>query len=369
MAGLSIKPLTRWMIPRMVMAGCNITDIEGTLGRITSNEMWPQEWGKTASKYLEIAQEAEKKGHKLTAYEMYNYAMIYYYEGQKILFEESERKTKLFKQMMNVYDKVLEHCPYPVEKVSIPYREMEISGILHKPQGKGPFPCLLFIQGMDSSKEEWQRWGKYAVERGFALLCVDTPGHGETRHFQKELLDIPNIVSSATACREYLESREDIIKGKVGVLGNCLGSNYGFQVAAHDDKFACCLIILSISEYRIKTSEKDVPKWFTDMIRFFTGDSTGKDGAFEKYQEDFKLDKMGVRAKCPTHLFHPEEDNWLDWAQAENMASYVDGPVTITPVKGAPVFEGNAMSHLVPIYEQIHWVLPVAFDWVKEQLY
>jgi len=351
------------------MAGCNITDIEGTLSKITSSDEWPEKWEETALKYHTLAKEAERASHRATAYEMYFYAMIYYYEGQKILFEESERKVRLYRQVLEAYDKVLEFCPYPAEKVQIPYGDIELPAILHKPpHGDGPFPCLLFIQGMDSSKEEWQRWGEYAIERGFALLCVDTPGHGETRHLHRATLDIKNLIAAGTVCREYLEARPDIIKGKVGVLGNCLGSNYGFQIAMHDHQFACCLIILAISEFRVKTSEKDVPKWFVDMVRFFTGDSTGKEGAFEKYRNDFRLDQTRERVKCNTHLMHPEEDNWLDWGQVEIMASYVDAAVKITPVKGAPVFEGNIMSHLVPIYEQSHWVIPVAFDWVQDQL-
>jgi len=367
MANLSIKDFTRWMIPRMTMAGCHITDIEGTLGRITSKEMWPTEWGKTADKYLTIAQEAEKKGHRHTAYQMYIYAMLYYYEGQKILFEESKRKVELFKQMMDIYKKIMEFCPYPIERVEVPYNGIKLPGYLHTPIGNGPFPCLLFIQGMDSSKEEWHNWGRFAIERGYSLFCIDTPGHGETRHLQKVHLDIPNLVKAVSVCREYLANRFDIIPDKIGVLGNCLGSNYGFQAAAFDEKFICCLIILVIAEFKTKTGEKDVPKWFIDMVRFFTGDSTGNKDAFEKYRKDFNLENMDKKVKCSTHLFHPEEDNWLDWDQVKKMANFIKGPITITPVKGVPVFEGNSMSHLVPIYEQIHWVLPVAFDWVEEQ--
>jgi hypothetical protein len=368
MNGLSVRDVTQWMIPRMTMAGCHITDIERTLGRITSNAAWPEEWGRTAKHYLALGADAHQRGHRHTAHEMYSYGMLYLYEGQKILFEESERKRRLFGQMMEVYRQVAELCPYPVERVEIPFRKHQLPAYLHKPRGLSRFPCLLFIQGMDSSKEEWHRWGRYATERGFGLLCVDTPGHGETRHFEGMLLDIPDLVEAASACRRYLASRPDIIAERIGVLGNCLGSNYGFQAAAHDHDFACCLIILAISEFKIRAGDREVPKWFVDMVRFFTGDSTGKTGAFEKYRADFSLDRANRRVRCPTRIFQPEADNWVDWAQAELMAKLVDGPVTLTPVKGEPVFAGTAMSHLVPIYEQIHWVLPVAFDWVAEQL-
>jgi len=175
-------------------------------------------------------------------------------------------------------------------------------------------------------------------------------------------------VAAASACRSYLTQRPEIVADRIGVLGNCLGSNYGFQAAAHDHAFACCLIILAIAQFQIKTGDHDVPKWFVDMVRFFTGDSAGNQGAFQKYRDDFDIDKVGRRVKCPTHIFHPTKDNWVDWSQAEFMAKYVDGPVTLTPVEGEPVFSGTALSHLVPIYEQIHWVLPVAFDWVADQL-
>jgi pimeloyl-ACP methyl ester carboxylesterase len=368
MTGLTVRDLTQWMIPRMTMAGCHITDIQRTLGRITSTDSWPEEWGRTAEQYLALGADAERAGHRHTAHEMYFYAMLYLYEGQKTLFEESERKRRLFSRMVEVYRKVVEHCPYPIERVEVPYQAGTLPAYLHKPLGLSRFPCLLFIQGMDSSKEEWHRWGRYASERGFALLCVDTPGHGETRHFGRMLLDIPELVAAASACRRYLAGRADVVPDRIGVLGNCLGSNYGFQAAAYDHDFACCLIILAIAEFKNKTGDWDVPKWFFDMIRFFTGDSTGTPGAFAKYRTDFALDRANRKVTCPTRIFQPTEDNWVDWAQAELMAKYVDGPVTLTPVKGEPVFSGTAMSHLVPIYEQIHWVLPVAFDWVAEQL-
>lgn len=368
MAGLSVRDLTQWMIPRMTMAGCNITDIERALSNISSNETWPEEWGKVASHYLDLAKEAESKGHKETAYKMYFYAMIYYYEGQKVLFEETPRKDRLFKDMMSLYEKVVDHAPYHIEKVEIDHEGVTLPGYLHKPTKEGTYPCLVFIQGMDSSKEEWHVWGQYAVDRGFALLAVDTPGHGETRILENIHLDIPNLINASTSCRKHLMGRDDIISDKIGILGNCLGSNYAFQSAAKDAGFACCLIILTIGEFKIKTTEDDVPAWFQDMIKFFTGDSTGNTGAYEKYKKDFNLDNLTTKVQCPTHLFHPKEDNWLAWEQVDVMGKHVDGPLSVTAVEGKPVFKGNSMSHLVPIYEQIHWVIPVAFDWVKEQL-
>lgn len=367
MAGLSIRDLVQWMIPRMTMAGCNVTDIQGTFSRISSLEDWDNEWIATGKKYLDIGKQAERLGHVRTAYQMYFYSMIYSYEGQKVLFEDSERKERLYQQMLVLYRKMLEFAPYPVELCHVPWRDHRLPGYLHKPKGEGPFPCLIFTQGMDSSKEEWHIWGQYAVDRGFALFVVDTPGHGETRHLDKVHLKIPNVIEAVSVCRSYLQGRPDILPDKVGILGNCLGSNYAFQAAGFDPEFVCCLIILVIAEFKIKTSDDDVPKWFLDMIKYHTGDSAGEEGAFKRYVDDFSLNNMKRNVSCPTHLFHPTEDNWLEYEQANTMAARVDGEATITKVEGPPVFEGNAMSHLVPIYEQIHWVLPVAFDWVQRQ--
>lgn len=369
MAGLSIRDLTHWMIPRMVLAGCNITDIERALCSITSHDMWPQQWGEVAADYLERAKKAEEKGHEETAYKMYFYAMIYLYEGQKFLFEDSSRKSKLYQNMLDVYKKVLAYAPYHIERVDIDHNGTTVPGVLHKPTIDGTYPCLIFMQGsMDSSKEEWHIWGQYAVERGFALLIVDTPGHAETRVINNVHLDIANVVKASTSCRKYLESRRDIISDKIGVLGNCLGSNYAFQAAANNPEFACCLILLTIGEFKIKTGEDDVPAWLLDMIKFFTGENAGKVGAYNKYIEDFNLNRIPNKVQCPTHLFHSKRDNWVAWEQVDVMGSHVEGPLSITAIEGDPAFKGNPASHLIPIYEQIHWVMPEAFDWVKEQL-
>ena len=71
MNGLSLRDFTQWMIPRMTVAGCHITDIERTLGRITSNAAWPEEWGRTAQHYLALGAEAAQSGHRQTAHDMY----------------------------------------------------------------------------------------------------------------------------------------------------------------------------------------------------------------------------------------------------------------------------------------------------------
>lgn len=71
------------------------------------------------------------------------------------------------------------------EKIYFYSGELKISGILHTPDGKGPFPAIVLVHGLmpATDKHEFGLFDKFApilCKEGFMVLRFDFAGHGES---------------------------------------------------------------------------------------------------------------------------------------------------------------------------------------------
>lgn len=360
---LSFRAVGGWMIPRIVASGGNFIDVEATMRKITDFDSWVTEWEKLAARYEKMAVEAEAKGNLATAREMYFYAFRYYSEAQRIMFEESEEKKNKLRRIMDVYRKVALLSDYPIERVEIPFRKTTIPGYLHLPKGNEPFPCCIVLQGMHTTKEELHVWGRYATDRNMALLIIDAPGQGETRYFKGMYLKIPDLIEATSRSIDYLNERTEIDADQVGVLGLCLGAHYAFRAASVEKRLKFCVAMLAVAGF-YGVDLKIIPEWVLNMIRFFTGEEKSDKLPFS----ELSLDYLEGEVTCPVYILHSEHDTWLPTSHAQRFYDLARGPKKLLFIKDKPVFPGSAFTHYIPLFEQLHWVIPLAFDWAKEQV-
>ena len=127
------------------------------------------------------------------------------------------------------------------------------------PAGAGPFPCVLLMHGWSGSKEDWWRDGNYVsggnlrqalLVAGFAVMAIDAQCHGDrisqndfapVNHYVDEsaggnprkgyfaLADIyVQTVRDARRAIDYLATRPEIDKGRIGVVGYSMGGTQTF---------------------------------------------------------------------------------------------------------------------------------------------
>ncbi len=111
-------------------------------------------------------------------------------------------------------------------------------------EGEGPFPAVLLIHGHHSSKA--YMIGRYAAElasRGIASLAIDLPLQGERKvegedyfpgDIRKTAETLKRSVIDARRALDWLETREEIDSGKMGVIGYSLGSWIATMAASAD---------------------------------------------------------------------------------------------------------------------------------------
>ncbi len=109
-------------------------------------------------------------------------------------------------------------------------------GLLVTPEGKGPFPAVIVIQewwGLD----DWIKDQARALAReGYAALAVDLY-HGkvtkdpEVAHQLMSGLPEDRAIRDLKGADAYLQSRADVKKDRIGVIGWCMGGKYTLQLA------------------------------------------------------------------------------------------------------------------------------------------
>lgn len=129
--------------------------------------------------------------------------------------------------------------PRPAEKTSgstvryitVPFGKNKLRGILNIPQGSGPFPTVLFIQGYTCSAvcdlPQWHPYRKIPeglALNGYLVLRIEKPGVGESQGpVLCEDMDLKTEVKSFNAGLHFLHSLPEVNKSKIFVYGHSLG--------------------------------------------------------------------------------------------------------------------------------------------------
>jgi pimeloyl-ACP methyl ester carboxylesterase len=164
-------------------------------------------------------------------------------------------------------EEVIDRGPLPYENKNVtfenPRAHLTLAGTFSVPQGKGPFPAILLIAGagpMDRDEGIGHRFflvhADNLLRRGIAVLRYDKRGVRESGgDFSKATFD--DLVSDARAAFTYLQTRPEVDKKRLGVLGHSEGGSIAPAVAV-DDKAVTFLVLMAGSGLRgdVRTTEQ-----------------------------------------------------------------------------------------------------------------
>ncbi|WP_059008192.1 alpha/beta hydrolase family protein [Streptomyces specialis] len=194
-------------------------------------------WCAVADTLVALAQEDEKHHRRRSAGHKYHRAAVYYQTAERMQARSFEPREAAYRKALDCFARYLDLTAQPAERVEIPYGDTALPGILVRPDTPGPVPCVLFFNGLDSTKE--QIYGTGTAEelrrRGIATLIVDTPGAGEALRL-RGLTATPDTERWAAACVDYLTARPDTDETMVGMLAWSLGGYYGPRATAFEPR-------------------------------------------------------------------------------------------------------------------------------------
>jgi carboxymethylenebutenolidase len=120
------------------------------------------------------------------------------------------------------------------------------SGLLVKPEGKGPSPAVIVIQewwGLDDWVKEQAR---ALAKEGYVALAVDLY-RGKVTNKQEEahqfMMGLPQeqALGDLKAAFAFLSARPDVKKDRIGAIGWCMGGKYSLALATEEPKLAAAV--------------------------------------------------------------------------------------------------------------------------------
>jgi pimeloyl-ACP methyl ester carboxylesterase len=298
-----------------------------------SYAMIPRIIDKRARHIEAIARAADAAGHHATAAELYVKAGELYFEAQHSIFEDdNQEKIYLHSKLLECFEKVMAYAPHPIERVEIPFEGNFIQGVLHLLPGRPKAPTVLFLPGMDMTKEAFLNPIHHPfVERGLNCLHIDGPGQG-TSNIRKIRVNAENYKFAGNAAIDWLVKRSEVDADRIAVSGNSFGSYWGMEVAAIDKRVKAVATAAACYGPKRPIFELASPR-FKQMFMYMAG--IHDEDAFDAMADKMTLDALAPKVVCPSLQLVGEYDPLTPLADVLSVYEKVPAPREMWVIENA----------------------------------
>jgi pimeloyl-ACP methyl ester carboxylesterase len=308
---------------RFLHGHIEVGDLTTTMERIDEWSDWGPAWNETARVHEEMGEQAWDEGRRISAVGFFVSAARCYHLSYFLSVDDEMAHALGLAKMVECHDRVLPYMEPPVEKVAIPFPEADLSGLLSIPAGDGPHPTVIFLPGLDSTKEQRHSGRGSLLRRGMAVLSLDGPGQGEISPKLPIRHDYEVAVSAAI---DFLESCDRIDAGRVGLIGASLGGYYACRAAAFEPRVTAA--VANCGPYSWIDCWDELPKVTRGAFRKYSWSSSD-----EEAREKAKLlDLSGVAEKIaqPLVVVHGMLDPLIGVEHARRIADEAPNATLIT---------------------------------------
>jgi len=278
-----------------------------------------QAWVDGGAGLARAAEADERAGNLLSAGEKYRRACVMYITGERIPAHDYPPRHAAYDELLRTFAKYVECTGANCEKVRIPFGASFLPGLMVSVGSEAnTAPCIVHFNGLDGVKEYLYLCGLPAMlaQRGVSILLVDNPGVGEALR-KLDLHNAPDAERPAGACVDYLETRPDVDKARIGMMALSLGGYHAPRATAFEPRFACCVAWGANYDWgkrfraRIEgtySAQKSVPHYF-EHVQWVLGQPTIEDCL--TITDHFTLAGVLDRIRVPVYITHGAEDRQI----------------------------------------------------------
>jgi len=275
-----------------------------------------EQWVKMADKLIGLAEEDEAKGRLYSAGAKLKRASLYLLTAERMQGHGHPGRQKTYQKAQDAFRKGIELAADNCERVEIPLENGVMPALYVRAPGAGPKPCVVYCNGLDSSKELllWSHLPAALAKRGISTLCVDQPGTGEAIRLQG-LPATPYSEQWASKAVDWLEGRDEVDAKRIGMTGISLGGHFAPRAVAYEPRFAsgACWGAnhnwAEVQQKRLKREgENPVPHYWNHVMWVFG--AKDMDDFLEK-SKDMNLNGHMDRIKVPFLVTHGEKDRQI----------------------------------------------------------
>jgi pimeloyl-ACP methyl ester carboxylesterase len=275
--------------------------------RAHNYRMLPKMWRQKAEHDEALAKQAEKQGFWMTALEHYEHAVESYRMAQHpIYFDDNPVKIYLTQKLAEMVDRRSAISPYPIERVEVPFDDGKtISCLLHLLPDRRKAPCVIYVPGMDQTKEYFPKvMNNLGINRGMHVISMDGPGQGNS-NMQKIRALGDNYERAGATVISYLQTREEIDSDRIGIYGVSMGSYWSLRLASYDHRAAAIASGVACFNPNNTIFSISSPR-FKQMFMYMAG--LDDEDEFDKMSSEMTVKGYSEKISCPTLLATGEFD-------------------------------------------------------------
>jgi pimeloyl-ACP methyl ester carboxylesterase len=276
--------------------------------RAHNYRMLPKMWSEKAEHDEALGKQAQTQGFNSTASAHYDHAVEGYRMAQHpIFYDDNPIKIELCHKLNEMVDRRSEVSSYPIERVEVPFDDGKtISCLLHLLPDRRKAPCIIYVPGMDQTKEAFPKAvGNPAIDRGMHIISMDGPGQGNS-NIQK-IRAVGNAYERAgSAVMDYLQTRPEIDNDRIGVYGISMGSYWSLRLASYDHRAAALASGVACFYPNNTIFTQSSPR-FKQQFMYMAG-LTDDEVTFDAMVREMTVDGYLDKITCPTLLATGEFD-------------------------------------------------------------
>ncbi len=369
----SIRDLLNPVTTRLLIHGANPFDLERILKRIEQTPLrnarqletqWLTEWDKLGCTWQERSQSAAMQGQRRTALALGLQAASCRLAQFLINPGDIARRRAIYLDYVRSYRQAAAFFESPVMSVQIPISQRNsLAAHLHLPAGTGPHPCVAVFSGLGSCKEEMNTLARLMAERGVAALVPDMPGSGESLFCEGIPCGSDNLTAAFCGVADFVEQTAELDAARFGTIGLCMGGGYAYRACYEQSRYRWCVALFPLFIDQVDNDK--TPQWMKsgEWLELQTG---GK-SEMELYAEIGWQDRFTVG--CPFFMVHGKHDNWMTLDRAQLLYDRATSPQRkLLVIEEEPAYStSQAVTHTMPVGEQLCWVGPIVADWIANQ--
>lgn len=334
----------------------------------TQTRRFFESWCGLADTLVELADEEEAAGRLRSAGAKLGRAAVYYQTAERMQARSFAPRRTAYDKALGCFARHLDLTDQPARLVEVPFGSSSLPGILVTPaDAAGPVPCVIFWNGLDSTKEQIFGTGvaHELLARGIASLVVDTPGSGEALR-RRDLTAVVETEAWATACVDFLEGETAIDAQRAGLVAWSLGGYYGPRATAYESRLRFGVAWGSnydwgaVQQRRLANQgDRPVPHYW-DHVQWVWGCQSLEE--FLELAPRINLRGVAGQIAVPYLVVHGEHDRQIDVSYAHDL--YKD--LTGSPAPALKVFgdrEGGVEHCSV---DNMAVVRDFICDWIEE---
>jgi dienelactone hydrolase len=282
-----------------------------------------------------MAQEAEARGHLVTAREHYFAAAILLTPAVWAITDDDAWLRKLYGRLNGNYAAWMKYAPHKVQRFELPFGKAALPVYLHTPvgYGGGRLPTVLATSGMDTRKElVVAQYGERFLERGFAVLSVDGPGRGEAPLLGAYVTE-NNWIEAGEVFMKFLLGRPEVDPDRVVCFGSSFGSYWMPQIAATQPRLKGCATALCCHEPGCFTIFEEASPSYKKRFMWMT--NIGDEAEFDALAAKMDLTPLVGQMKMPWLNVIGEKDELSPIKHTFELAAKCGAPAPIVVYQGA----------------------------------